>query len=135
MSGLSAKGEVATEAVLWTVLVVAGIIMALWFSKTGFNTLRVSQGVAQQDLLQLQLRVNRACFSNAYDQSYNPFTEEGFLIVNDEVCVSRELFVQDYFKVTRCFKPLCRVAPAVINLTGATYLRVVNNGTVFIVKG
>ena len=81
------KGDLASPIVMWMAVLSVALIVIPWFA----DNIRPLSGEAQiieSDIRAMQDYVNNACNSLEYSSTYNPETNEGYLLINgSEMCI------------------------------------------------
>jgi hypothetical protein len=113
----TAKGDVATQLFTWLALLIGGLIIILWFIRSGIYNPVNDLEILDQDLLHIQLMLDDACSSVRYHNTYNPLLESGNLTFNNnQICMTiLDSINSKNVKVTRCIETTC-------NLGVITYL-------------
>lgn len=96
---LSEKGSVS-PAIIWLGVIVAVLIVVVWYVT---SVSPQSQGVqiVSNDLTNLQELLNDMCNSATYSSTYNPFLEDGNLLVSGyDICMSSK-------EIKKCRKLAC----------------------------
>lgn len=87
-----ARGDLSGSAIIFIILVLAGLIISIWYIAS-IRPTRLIVGTVMEDLAELRRHVMNACAVTRYDATYLTQTTAGNLTVNrTHVCLTTEVF-------------------------------------------
>lgn len=118
--GKGTRGDAATNVILFLVLLLAAIIIVLWYGQT-LRPTRLVMGTISADLEGVHQHFVNACGVTVYNATYLLSTTNGVLTLNGtEVCLETETF-------SRCEPLPCTSAAARVEVAKRTLLRFEKN--------
>lgn len=120
---MNKKAESSSVIILWMGIILAVLIVVFW--TTGkINPHHYFFQKSASDLDALQGRIDQSCISHYYKAKYNPHTEDGFIIFNDNsMCIN-----SSEYEV--CRNLLCKTGLNItIDLENITEIIIIKNET------
>ncbi len=77
---MNVSASVVSPLIFWFAIAIASGIALFWFAKHYYTTQLIFERI-NNDLFVLSSRINDNCDANYFSLTYNPFTEDGNLII------------------------------------------------------
>jgi hypothetical protein len=125
---LNARGDTASNMIVWFAAITAAIILAVWFMRNNpYGVMRAADAL-DEDLIGLRESMGNACNADTYFSRYNPRSKLGEIRFSDRsVCINQT----DTGKtIGRCAQLPCNTGlDRIIGIEGTTYINIIKNST------